>query len=129
LRIVIAHLGGALPMLLQRLDNQMPRAFPELPERPSLAARRMWYDTVSHGHAPALLAAQQSLGADRLVLGTDFPYVRGEHYRGSVEYVRRAGFDPAETAAILDTAGADVLGLGASGSTVRASRTPGASDG
>jgi hypothetical protein len=43
------------------------------PELPSVAARRMWYDTVGHGHAPALRCAVESFGADRLLLGTDFP--------------------------------------------------------
>ncbi len=111
LRIVIAHLGGALPMLLQRLDNQFPRAFPDAPEPPSRAARRMWYDTVGHGHVPALVAARDSLGADRLVLGTDYPYVRGEHYREAVEYIGRAGLDPTEAGAIVDRTAASLLGL------------------
>jgi putative redox protein len=42
-----------------------------------VTARRMWYDTVGHGHVPALRCAIDSLGADRLVLGTDFPYEQG----------------------------------------------------
>jgi aminocarboxymuconate-semialdehyde decarboxylase len=43
-------------MLLQRMDNQLRWEAPETPEAPSLAARRMWYDTVGHGHGhpPAL---------------------------------------------------------------------------
>ena len=110
LRIVIAHLGGALPMLLQRLDNQLPRAFPDLPEAPSVAARRMWYDTVAHGHLPALIAARDTFGADRLVLGTDFPYVRGAHYRASVDDIGRAGLDDGEVAAIVDRNGAVLVG-------------------
>jgi len=63
----------ALPMLLQRADDQYRWEAPDTPEAPSVTARRMWYDTVGHGHVPALRCAIDSLGADRLLLGTDFP--------------------------------------------------------
>jgi hypothetical protein len=43
-KIVNSHLGGALPMLLQRADDQYTWEYPDTPERPSAAARRMWYD-------------------------------------------------------------------------------------
>jgi 6-methylsalicylate decarboxylase len=45
LKIIAAHLGGALPMVLARLDCLYASQHPRMPERPSLAARRMWYDT------------------------------------------------------------------------------------
>src|SRR6266704_774732 len=41
---VIPHLGGLIPMQLQRLDNQVPSRYPGLPERPSQTARRFYYD-------------------------------------------------------------------------------------
>ncbi|PYM23163.1 MAG: amidohydrolase [Candidatus Rokuibacteriota bacterium] len=40
---VIPHLGGLIPMQLQRLDNQAPRQYPDLPEPPSVTARRFHY--------------------------------------------------------------------------------------
>jgi aminocarboxymuconate-semialdehyde decarboxylase len=112
LRIVNAHLGGALPMLLQRLENQFGRIAPEAPEPPRVAARRMWFDTVAHGHVPALVAARLSFGAARLVLGTDYPYVRGEHHRAAVDYIGAAGFTDADTVAIRDTQAATLIGRG-----------------
>jgi len=54
IKIINSHLGGALPMLLQRLDNQYRWAAPQMTEPPSTQARRMWYDTVGHFHVPAL---------------------------------------------------------------------------
>jgi hypothetical protein len=78
IKIINSHLGGALPMLLQRADNQYLWESPDTPELPSTAARRMWYDTVGHGHVPALRCAVDSFGADRLLLGTDFPYEAGD---------------------------------------------------
>lgn len=109
IRIVLSHLGGALPMLLQRADNQYLWESPDTPEKPSLAVRRMWFDTVSHGHVPALRAAAASFGADRLVLGTDFPYQSGDLLRRAVTSIQDAL--PAEDAArVLDHNAATVLG-------------------
>jgi aminocarboxymuconate-semialdehyde decarboxylase len=88
LKVIVSHLGGALPMLMQRMDNQAGWAAPDMPEPPSVAARRLWYDTVGHGHPPALRCAVDSFGADRLVLGTDFPYETGDIFRRAVDYVR-----------------------------------------
>src|SRR5437870_3647185 len=68
---VIPHLGGLIPMQLQRLDNQAPRQYPDLPERPSVTARRFYYDTVGHGSQAALLCAWKAFGADHLVAGGD----------------------------------------------------------
>ena len=74
IKIVNSHLGGALPMLLQRGDDQYRWEAPVTPEPPTVASRRMWYDSVGHGHVPALKCAIDSFGSDRLLLGTDFPY-------------------------------------------------------
>jgi predicted TIM-barrel fold metal-dependent hydrolase len=109
MRIIASHLGGALPMVLERVDRQVTWEAPDTPEKPSVAARRMWFDTVAHDHVPALRAAVESLGADRFVLGTDFPYQGGEAFGQAVTYVRRAGLSAEDTAAILDRNAADVL--------------------
>jgi 6-methylsalicylate decarboxylase len=111
LKIINSHLGGALPMVLQRLDNQYRWEAPETPELPSAAARRMWYDTVSHGHAPALRAAVESLGAERLILGTDFPYESGTLFQRAVDYIGDAGLSSEEVAKIRDHNAPPLLGL------------------
>jgi 6-methylsalicylate decarboxylase len=102
IKIINSHLGGALPMLLQRADNQYQWEAPNTPERPSEAARRMWYDTVGHGHAPALRCAVESFGADRLVLGTDFPYEAGDIFVRAVDYIRDSGLNEDDAQAILE---------------------------
>jgi len=110
LRIVIPHLGGDMPLLLRRLDAQFPRFVPGAPEAPSAAVRRMWFDTVCHANGPALRAAIDVLGRDRLVLGTDFPYLRGDAFAAEVDVVRSAGRD---AEAILGRSAANLLGLAA----------------
>lgn len=99
-RILNSHFGGALPMLLERWDNLAHFEAPDAPLPPSQAARRMWYDTVAHSSQAALRAAVQAVGADRLVLGSGFPYQGGEHYLDTVAYIERAGLDAADTQGI-----------------------------
>ncbi|WP_353113898.1 amidohydrolase family protein [Microbacterium sp.] len=74
IRVIGTHLGGALPMLLPRMQAQQPWEAPDAPEPPTTAARRAWFDTVTHVNPAALRAASEVLGGDRLVLGTDFPF-------------------------------------------------------
>ena len=50
-------------MLLERLDNQFSMASRELPEPPSVTARRFYYDTVGHGSHAALLCAWKAYRA------------------------------------------------------------------
>ncbi|MEU9336438.1 amidohydrolase family protein [Streptomyces sp. NPDC048290] len=111
MRILASHLGGALPMLLQRADNQVSWEAPDTPEKPSAAARRLWFDSVGHGHTPALRAAVESFGADRIVLGTDFPYEAGDLFRTAIAYIDNAGLTPEQSRMILDTNAPTLLGL------------------
>ena len=110
-KIINSHLGGALPMLLQRADDQYRWEAPDTPEPPSVAARRMWYDTVGHGHVPALRCAIDSFGADRLLLGTDFPYENGDTFVRAVDYINDPQVDPAAARAILDQNAGALLGV------------------
>jgi predicted TIM-barrel fold metal-dependent hydrolase len=110
--IINSHLGGALPMLLQRADDQYGWEAPDTPERPSVAARRMWYDTVGHGHVPALRCAIDSFGADRLLLGTDFPYENGDTFVRAVDYINDPQIDASAARAILDQNASTLLGIG-----------------
>ena len=112
IKIINSHLGGALPMLLQRADDQYGWEAPDTPELPSVAARRMWYDTVGHGHVPALRCAIDSLGADRLLLGTDFPYENGDVFVRAVDYIKDPQIDASAARAILDQNASALLGTG-----------------
>jgi predicted TIM-barrel fold metal-dependent hydrolase len=112
IKIINSHLGGALPMLLQRADDQYRWEAPDTPEPPSVAARRMWYDTVGHGHVPALRCAIDSLGADRLLLGTDFPYENGDTFVRAVDYIHDPQIATSAARAILDQNASALLGIG-----------------
>jgi aminocarboxymuconate-semialdehyde decarboxylase len=111
MKIINSHLGGALPMILQRADNQYHWEAPDIPEAPSVAARRMWYDTVGHAHPPALRAAVDTMGADRLILGTDFPYQAGDFYKRAVTYIERSVLESGHSHEILEGNAMGVFGL------------------
>jgi predicted TIM-barrel fold metal-dependent hydrolase len=111
MKIINTHLGGALPMLMQRLDNQYTWENPTTPEKPSVAARRMWYDTVGHGYDPALKAAVDSIGADRLVFGTDWPYEPGPLFKRAADYIHEVGLKKEEIDRVLHGNPAQLLKL------------------
>jgi aminocarboxymuconate-semialdehyde decarboxylase len=68
---IMAHTGGALLMILERLDNGY-RLFPDCRTHitclPSEYARRLFYDTTAFGK-PALQFALQSVGASQILFG------------------------------------------------------------
>ena len=111
LKIIAAHLGGALPILIERLDNTFPSEYPPMPEKPSLAARRLWYDTASYADETALRAAVEAFGSDRLVLGGDFPYADGTSYERNITYIEDAGWKDATAAGILRQNASGLFGL------------------
>ncbi|PYN95739.1 MAG: amidohydrolase [Candidatus Rokuibacteriota bacterium] len=109
---VVPHLGGIIPMLLQRLDNQAPRQHPNLPERPSVTARRFYYDIVGHGSHAALLCAWKAFGADHLVAGSDYPVLLAfETYRQNFHYLHESILPAGDVDKILHHNAQIILGL------------------
>jgi aminocarboxymuconate-semialdehyde decarboxylase len=79
IRWIIGHLGGAVPYLMERLDNGF-RDFAEcrakIDELPSVYLKRLNYDTVSFS-PHALRMARGLVGADHMVMGSDYPHMLG----------------------------------------------------
>ena len=76
IRWIVPHLGGLVPMVLDRVDRLWALNRDEVggDRPPSEGLRRLFYDTANTTPATLRLAAVV-FGADRLVFGTDFPYV------------------------------------------------------
>jgi aminocarboxymuconate-semialdehyde decarboxylase len=72
-KIVWSHLGGSLPMILDRIDRGYQR-FSNCPHPPSHYLRRCYFDTAC-SHGPALDCARVTWGVNALVFGTDVPHV------------------------------------------------------
>lgn len=109
--VIIAHLGGGLPMMLSRLDNQLPLSCPDLPEKPSRTARRFFYDSVGHGSAAALRCAVEAFGADQILFGSDYPVLLSfESYRDTANYLRANGFGPPALSEVVGNNAARIFG-------------------
>lgn len=102
IRWVLAHLGGAIPYLAERLDRGW-RAFPECREHvkraPSEYLREFYFDTVNFDPA-ALRLAVDFAGADHVLAGSDYPHMIGSItlMKGSLTALR---VSPEERAKIL----------------------------
>jgi 6-methylsalicylate decarboxylase len=112
IKIIVAHYGGAMPMLLDRLDHEAPPRVPGLAEPPSVTARRLYYDTVGHGSKIALWAAWKAFGASHLLAGSDYPITLFfEPYAKNFETIREADLPAADVDQILAGNARDLLGL------------------
>ena len=109
---IIPHLGGIIPMLLQRLDNQFSMRQRDLPEPPSVTARRFYYDTVAHGSHAALTCAVMAFGADHVMPGSDYPVLLSwESYAETFSWIRNAGLPADDVEQILERTAPAVLRL------------------
>ena len=106
---IMAHTGGALLMLLQRLDNGY-RLFPDCREHikkpPSEYAKRLYYDTASF-YAPALMMAHSIVGPEHLLFGSDDPLIGDD-----TAVVDGLPLPAADKALILGGNAARIFGLG-----------------
>jgi len=68
-----------VPYLMERMDNGW-RDFAEcrvnIDELPSVYLKRLYYDTVSFS-APSLMLTRELVGADHMVMGSDYPHLLG----------------------------------------------------
>jgi aminocarboxymuconate-semialdehyde decarboxylase len=72
LTLIIPHLGGVLPYLAQRLIDQSGRGDADH-DLLYYLRRRIYLDTCSF-HEPALVCAQDTVGTERIVIGSDYPF-------------------------------------------------------
>lgn len=110
IRWIIAHAGGAVPWLLERLDNGY-RDFAEnrahIDELPSTYLKRLYYDTVTF--SPHTLTMLRDLfGADHMVMGSDYPHLLGAIDR-AVGSIRSLAIPVAEQDRILGGTALSIL--------------------
>ena len=112
IKYVIPHFGGLIPMQLNRLDNQLTAQHPNLPEKPSVTARRLYYDTVGHGSQAALTCAYKAFGTEHLVTGSDYPFLMDyESYARTFAYITESDLPASDIDHILHRSAATILGL------------------
>jgi len=100
LNVTLPHAGGALPILMGRIDAGWT-VRPEtrrLAQKPSSYLRRFNYDTVSHS-GPVLDFLIRNIGVDRLVLGSDYCFDMG--YAQPIAFVDGLGLPPEQKSLVI----------------------------
>ncbi|HWD57032.1 MAG TPA: amidohydrolase family protein [Stellaceae bacterium] len=102
IKFIVPHLGGPIPMLLHRLDQQGQRDQPNLAEAPSVTAKKFYYDTVCYGSKAGFCCALEAFGDDHLVTGSDYPVLQDyESYTETFAYIERLGLPKSVTDKVL----------------------------
>jgi len=102
LKLVASHLGGGICEIIGRMDYAYelrddplilgPYGPPlHITRKPSEYLRMMFFDTVSY-HAPAVECTIKTVGADRLIFGTDSPMLVALKRRG-LDLIGELGLD------------------------------------
>ena len=110
IKIILPHLGGFALFLAARLDQLQDHFLPDSAMAPSVQAKYFWYDTVN-GNPSALRCTKEVLGADHLLLGTDYPFWRDDAFKLCVDYVGESGLAASEVVNILSGNAEKLLGI------------------
>ena len=115
LKILLAHGGGVLPSIIGRMDHGYrvraePRA--RISQPPSTYFKQFYFDTLTHS-AQVLQQLISTVGADHILLGSDYPFDMGsEQPRSIVEQLDLTG---EQRDAILGRNAAHLLNMDAQG--------------
>jgi aminocarboxymuconate-semialdehyde decarboxylase len=110
LKIFLSHGGGFLPYQAARLvhgwsEREEPKK--SLKVSPAASLSRFFYDTILHGRRP-LEFLIGSAGADRVLLGSDYPYDMGQY--DAVDMIASLSIPEADKAKILGGNARTLLG-------------------
>lgn len=117
LRIVVGHLGEALPFWLYRLDymhrgqvvsNRYDAMKPLELTIPEYFRRNIWITTSGMPWAPPIMFCREVLGADRVMYAMDYPY---EYVADEVRMQDALPLSDAEKMAFFQDIAIDVFGL------------------
>jgi aminocarboxymuconate-semialdehyde decarboxylase len=111
LRLCLSHGGGLLAFNIWRLDHSYslrPELKKIIPDKPSGYLKKLYFDTIVHSIA-ALQYLVAVVGADRVVIGTDYPMAMGDF--DSVQKVMELDLPAAERELILGDNAARALSI------------------
>lgn len=99
LRFHIAHLGGDLPFLSQRIEDNY-EDWDAFPHSPADTLRHMWFDAANFSGGSLRLSAEV-FDPDKILAGSDYPYFQDDKYTRAITYIRGAGLPADMTQRIL----------------------------
>ncbi len=112
---VLSHMGGALPYLVGRIDdgNRIYHAYQtEISKPPSEYLKKMYLDAASF-FEPALNCALGFWGAEKIMVGSDYPYGWVGDLRRCTDSIENLNLNEGDTEKILHKNAERILKLGA----------------
>jgi len=112
LKLVASHLGGVFPYLRGRIEvgfNAYPECKINISKAPSHYLKRIWMDSICYDEN-ILMSSYAYSGADKILLGTDFPHQISDLDK-AVERIRRLNISEEEKQKILGENAARLLKL------------------
>ncbi|MEM4724039.1 MAG: amidohydrolase family protein [Candidatus Hadarchaeum sp.] len=110
LKFVLPHVGSTIPYLLGRIDyesGRLPGGRGSISKTPSEYFKLVYIDTVSL-HLPAMKCAYETLGIDRIVFGSDYPFW---NVQSQIELIEKWDISEDEKRKIYAENAAKLLGL------------------
>jgi aminocarboxymuconate-semialdehyde decarboxylase len=110
LRIGLPHGGGALLMLIGRVDHgwQVSPEIKQLPKAPSAYLDRFFYDTIVHS-GQVMEFVISTVGAERVMIGSDYCFDMG--YERPIQFLEQINLTSAQRKMILGGTAAKLLKL------------------
>jgi aminocarboxymuconate-semialdehyde decarboxylase len=112
LKLIASHLGGVFPYLRGRIETAF-HAYPEcktnISEPPSNYLRKIWMDSICYDK-DVLMSSYAYSGADKILLGTDFPHQISDMEK-AVDRIRQLDISDEEKRKILGENAAKLLKL------------------
>ena len=99
IRFVFSHGGGALPMIVDRINHfgrPAPNGGPPINDATEFI-RTLYFEVAHAAHPPALAATRAMADPTHLLFGTGFPFIPT---RRGVEYITRAAVPTKQLVAI-----------------------------
>ncbi len=96
----IAHLGGDLPFLAQRIEDNY-EDWDSFPESPRESLKKMWFDAANFFGPSLVMAHDHVYDPNRILMGSDYPYFQEDKYARAVTYIQDSGLPESEVTKIL----------------------------
>lgn len=108
LKILLGHMGEAIPFWLDRIDEQFSRPGNPPTRFAETFRRNFWITTSGFFSDPALRCCLDQLSHDRILFAVDYPYAGS---RDAVDWLNAADLDPGLRARIFSGNACALLGL------------------
>lgn len=109
LRVVVGHLGEALPFMLRRVDARLSPEVTGLKRQPSWYLRHnLWLSISGFFFEAPFRTAMEEFGAERILFSVDYPFASSAEGR---RFLEGLGFGPQEYAKIAHRNAEGLFGL------------------